>query len=463
MRAAVGRLSNCNILWAVVLCLSFPPPATAQTGNPELEAQEVAELFSPSVVLVQATTGTGSVSSGSGFFVSEDGVLATALHVLDGAESIVVVADGVRYERVSVRGFDVDSDLAVLGIDAATSPVVLGDTSQLEPGGRLYAIGNPLGLTGTISEGLFSAWREPGGDEGGARQAAISLHSLPQVRLLQFSASISPGSSGGPVFDHYGLTVGVVTGAVEQGALDLNFAVPIEHLDPLAAHDQGLTLDVLHDWVDRRRAELADPHVIDARYYYESEMWSEALESAGRALGLHPSNQEALVLNARLLLRSGRFDEAEVALREATEANPDSAEVWAAYGEFLLQHRESRTAEIIRVLERALELDPWRADATFALGLAYAKLGRFGDAQAMWEQTVDIDRDHLNAHLALGQLFLDLNDWGAAERVFRDALGVDRDSEAAHYGLAVVYQEMGDEMRSKQHLQRFRDLGGNIN
>ncbi len=449
-----------TILWAGVFAWLVSSVAVAQEENPPLAADEVADLFSSSVVLVQATTRDGSAQSGSGFFVSEDGLLATSLHVLDGAVSLAVVAEGTRYENVAVRAFDVEGDLAVLAIRASTSAVVLGDTEYLEPGERLYAIGNPLGLTGTISEGLLSAWREPGRDESVPLPTSVALHSLPQIELMQFSASISPGSSGGPVFDQFGLVVGVVTGTVGAGALDLNFAVPIERLHPLVEQDQGLTLPILHEWVDRQREQLADPHLVDARYYFESEAWTEALESLSRALGIHPRSEEALLLHGALLIRTGRFEEAEAAYREATLANPDSAGVWAALGSFLVEHRESRAIEATQALERALEIDPWRADAAFGLGVLFHRQGNFGGAQQMWERAVEIDGEHLSAHLQLGRLFLSLDDVDAAESSFRDALWIDRDSADAHLGLAIVYERNGEDARSQRHLDRFKELGG---
>ncbi len=111
--------------------------------------------------------------------------------------------------------------------------MVPGDTSTLRRGDVIYVISNPLGLVGSVSEGILAAVREPSTNESDDADPMDLLGSLSKGRLLQISAGVSPGSSGAPVFDEYGYVVGVVAGGMGAGQLDINFAVPAEVLLPL--------------------------------------------------------------------------------------------------------------------------------------------------------------------------------------------------------------------------------------
>ena len=134
--------------------------ATALAADPapvSLSPAQIAELAIPSVVLIQTATGLGS-----GFVVTKEGRIATNLHVIAGSRSAtVVLSDRRKFSEVDVLASDVKHDLAVLQIRAADlRPLPLGDSAQVRPGERVVAIGHPLGLGTTVSDGLVSAVRE---------------------------------------------------------------------------------------------------------------------------------------------------------------------------------------------------------------------------------------------------------------------------------------------------------------
>ena len=160
---------------------------------------------------------------GSGFVASKDRI-ATSLHVLSAGPPITIVLPSGREIRdLTVIATDAQSDLAVLGVPDLTSPPLsLGDSDSARPGDRVVAIGHPFGLDHTVSDGLLSAVRKLPG--------AISL--------LQISAPISPGSSGGPIFNDRGEVIGVATMASTAGQ-NLNFCVPVNLLKPLLSAKGG--------------------------------------------------------------------------------------------------------------------------------------------------------------------------------------------------------------------------------
>jgi S1-C subfamily serine protease len=164
-------------------------------------------------------------ATGSGFVVDEDGTILTNAHVVDGAEEVRVSfeEDGEAIDA-ELKGVDPDTDLAVLKIDPDEvedlTVLPLGDSSELEVGDPVVAIGNPFGLQRTVTTGIVSALQ---------RQIdAPSGFSISNV--IQTDASINPGNSGGPLLDARGRVIGInsqiATGG-GQGSVGIGFAVPV--------------------------------------------------------------------------------------------------------------------------------------------------------------------------------------------------------------------------------------------
>jgi Trypsin-like peptidase domain len=186
-------------------------PAARAPGS-ALSTADIARRATPAVVRIRAR---GRV--GSGFVISADGRIATSLHVVeDASELAVVLADGRTFEEVEVVAYDEVQDLVVLAIDARDLPVLPIAREPIGAGEHVVAIGHPQGLENTVSDGLVSAVRRDGAG----------------AEVLQITAPISPGSSGGPVLDDRGRVVGVAT-AIHRIGQNLNFATPVRHLLPL--------------------------------------------------------------------------------------------------------------------------------------------------------------------------------------------------------------------------------------
>lgn len=215
--------------------------ATALLVAPLLQSEgaELVELVRtarPAVALLTILDRGGKeVSSGTGFFVSTDGRMATNVHVVESAERIeAVLADGRKIPLLGLLAEDKTNDIAIVQADFHPSPgevLPLADLNRgkLNPGERIIVIGAPSGLGGSLSEGVVAAIRQ-----------AEDLDKFDEDRqkgreaLIQITAPISPGSSGSPVLDESGQVVGV---AVSQltGGQNLNFAVPVSVVRKLLA------------------------------------------------------------------------------------------------------------------------------------------------------------------------------------------------------------------------------------
>ena len=162
---------------------------------------------------------------GSGFVFSRAGEIVTNAHVVNGADTVqVTLKDGRSFEG-KVVGSDSVTDIAVVKIQAKKLPTVpLGDSAQLQAGEWAIAIGNPLGLDNTVTEGIISATGRSSGQVGVPDK---------RVNFIQTDAAINPGNSGGPLLNERGEVIGVNT-AIVQGAQGLGFAIPINTVKEIA-------------------------------------------------------------------------------------------------------------------------------------------------------------------------------------------------------------------------------------
>jgi len=174
----------------------------------------VVQRVLPSVASLRVRTRRGE-GSGSASVITDDGFLLTSAHVVDGATSAVAAfADGTE-STADVVGRDAFSDLAVLRArDAVPSPVAMGNASQLQVGQLVVAVGNPLGLAGTVTAGIVSAL----GRSLPTRQGRVV------DEVIQTDAALNPGNSGGVLADSRGRMVGVNTAVAGIG---VGLAVPI--------------------------------------------------------------------------------------------------------------------------------------------------------------------------------------------------------------------------------------------
>ena len=169
---------------------------------------------------------TTSAASGSGFILTGDGYVLTNYHVIESSNSIsVTLYDGKSYDAVLI-GYDESSDIAVLKIDAeGLTPVVLGDSDNLNVGDSVVAIGNPLGeLTFSLTSGAVSALNRE-----------ITLSNSVTMNLIQTDCAINSGNSGGALFNLYGEVIGITnakySGSGSGASIDnIGFAIPINHV-----------------------------------------------------------------------------------------------------------------------------------------------------------------------------------------------------------------------------------------
>jgi len=211
-----------------------PLELTEAEAAPSYDAEEqnniaIYKRVLPSVVNITSTTLVfnffyGTVpqqGQGSGFVLDKSGHVLTNYHVIEGANrGIEVMLSNKRRYSAKVVGVDKQHDLALLQIDAPNlEPVTLADSSNLNVGQKVYAIGNPFGLNGTMTRGIISSIRSIRNEDGAPIEDAI-----------QTDAAINPGNSGGPLLNSHGEVIGINTMIASNGAdqsSGIGFAIPI--------------------------------------------------------------------------------------------------------------------------------------------------------------------------------------------------------------------------------------------
>jgi DNA-directed RNA polymerase subunit RPC12/RpoP len=181
----------------------------------EQSISDIAERVMPGVVRIVVYDITGAQTGQASAFFIAPGIILTNAHVIQDSYSAEVVSDTEYYDQVTVLKLDEDVDLTLLSVeDRGESILALEENENIRPGQRVIAIGNPMGLKQTVSDGLASAVRTISGE----------------IQLIQISAPISPGSSGGPVLNEEGRVIGVASATLAEGQ-NLNFAIGIKTIN----------------------------------------------------------------------------------------------------------------------------------------------------------------------------------------------------------------------------------------
>ncbi len=185
-----------------------------EAENTVLTAKQIAEKCSPAVFYIETYSFNGSLrGSGSGFFISEDGLAVTNCHVVTNSIHVKITThDGTVYDDVEIIDYDGENDLVLLRVKGGSFPYLeMGNSDTVKQGEKVYAIGSPLGFDNTLSEGIISNPNRIMGD----------------MRYIQISVPIDHGSSGGALIDETGKVIGVTSSGIDESTADLNFAIPI--------------------------------------------------------------------------------------------------------------------------------------------------------------------------------------------------------------------------------------------
>ncbi len=267
--------------------------------KPTLSVADIVKQSGDAVVYIATYSKIGlELGIGSGFVVSDDGKIVTNFHVIENAYSASVkLKNGDVYDDVQVIDHDERRDLAVIKINASNiHKVEFGNSDFISSGEKVIAIGNPAGLENSVSDGVVGGIRDADG-----------------YKVVQVTAPISPGSSGGAVFNSVGEVIGVSTFTLD-GAQNLNFAIPINYVKPMLVKMDAIGLSDFFGayqkkkWIGgksdlgKKKNEVvsfdkSEDEVASLGLYYDisqpdnvMKIWSFKRESPARDAGLKPGD-----------------------------------------------------------------------------------------------------------------------------------------------------------------------------
>lgn len=488
--------------WVIILITASP--FQVQETIPQVVAKA-----KPAVVLISTYDREGkAVGQGTGFFINAQGEIVTNLHLLITANSATVQTSSG--EVLPVQGIvaeDADGDLVKIVVRGRGKafPFLTLSPDAPKQGERVLIVGNPLGLEGSVSEGLVSAVRE-----------------IPAFgKVFQTTAAISPGSSGSPVLEMKGQVVGVATFYL-SGGQSLNFAIPSQRIAQM--HSQNLK--TLEAWLSagpsvelqnsarrlyligvtklfgegcasaldyflqagkltpdewsiqlaigmcsanlgryqeglvaskkavRLRPGSAEAHYVAALASTYLGRYLEGLEESKQAIRIKPHFAEAHHEVARAAYLLDRYQEAVEASKEAIRLKPDFAEAHASLG--VAYGSLERYDEAVEPLNQAIRLKPEDALTYVMLGITYKKLGRYQEALETLKQAVRLKPDLAMAHFELAGAYGLLRRTSEEVEACKEAIRLKPDYAQAHFLLGVIY--LADFRNRGAALEQYRIL-----
>jgi tetratricopeptide (TPR) repeat protein len=385
-------------------------------SEPRLEAKTPAEVFkeaSKSILVIKTYDDKAKlVSSGSGVVFDKEGSVVTNFHVIERAVKLIVIYDSKEYPA-TVKYADRIRDICALSVPGLNaSPASLGETATIEVGSRVYAIGYPMALGLTFSDGMVSCLKETSGGH-----------------YIQFTAPIAPGSSGGGLYDEQAKLIGIPTYFVAQGQL-LNFALPIEWLYDLpkrhVAHSNAVHSGKTDDEFQHQTVALE-----------EKEDWIAQIQLCERWTKEFPGSVRAWGLLGSAYANNGDFRKAIEAYRHAVQINPDSVQNWLELA--LLYGKTGQRDKQIDSYRNTVHNNPEYAGGWYKLAVVYQNADKFDDALEASQQVIRINPAHVSAWMIQGHSYGKLGQRAKEIEAYLQAIHIDRYSVDAYVCLGVAY------------------------
>jgi Flp pilus assembly protein TadD len=390
-----------KIIMAIALAAWLPSLAFAMTPS------QVYEQVKDSVVVVKAYDRQGKqVGLASGVMLPSGDIITNAHVVKAGVR--YTVGRGKQVVPATLKAGDPDKDLCLLTAPMLVAePARLGKAARLKVGEPVYAVGAPQGLELSLSEGIVSQLR--GGDPP----------------IIQTTVAISPGSSGGGLFNAKGELVGITTFYLKDGQ-SLNFALPVEWIAEVAGRK-------IQERPIGKAPTASEP---DTKPKGGWEDWDS---------------------RAFAYINQGRYGEAIEAYREALRLKPDPAKIWWIWCNIGVAYSKmERYSESIVASREALRLKPDEAWVWVNLGNAYAGQGRYGEAIDADREALRLKPDLPAAWNALGAAYAHLGGHREAIEAYRKSLRLEPDNADTWYNLGVAYANLGNRSAALEALKELR-------
>jgi tetratricopeptide (TPR) repeat protein len=385
-----------------------PPKMTSTRKMPTpLTPGQVFDKVKAGVVVVKTLDAQGKMTKQGSGMILPSGRVATNHHVVERGTSYRV-GRGKQLVPATLYAEDGDKDICLLDAKGIKGkPAQLGKAARLKVGNPVYALGAPKGMELSLSDGIVA-----------------QLHGGPPP-FIQTTATISPGSSGGGLFDGEGRLVGLTTFYLE-GVQSLNFAMPVEWIDGVKPGSKLAAEGIDHaEWLKRAAALKT------------MKDWQGLLEWCLKWTKSEPENADAWYNLGIAYGVLRRYDDAIEACRQAVRINPEFALAWHNLG--LAYSSLNRHNDAIEAYRQAVRINPEDADAWYNLGVAYGFLRRYDDSIEACRQAIRINPEFALTWYNLGLAYSSLNRHNEAIEAYRKAVRINPEDADAWYNLGVAY------------------------
>lgn len=420
-------LSNISYQFALICMMALLAPL-ASANTPE----QIFIQVSPSIVVVDIFDAKGnSIGLGSGTVIGI-GQVITNCHVAQKGKSLKVRQSGKIF-RATLQYTDPDRDLCQLSApELQAPPVALGIANKLRVGQRVYAIGAPEGLELTLSEGLIS-----------------SLHPYEGSQYIQTSAAISPGSSGGGLFDDQGRLIGITTFYLAKGQ-NLNFALPVDWINELQERTHNQKRIIVDPFEKPRKSDEASNNVPSAKgreldwlnraiALQDNKDWRGLVKFSKQWIKKVPESPLAWFILGYAHDRLKEYVHATLAYSEALRIQHDDAEGWNNLGAAYLHLKHYEQA--ISSFREALRIKPEYAEAWNNLGMVYNNLKQYDQAIHSLQEALRIQPKYALAWRNIGIVNIYLKQYDQAIHALQEALRIQPKDELAWALLGIAYDD----------------------
>ena len=361
---------------------------------------------------------------GSGFFVQHDQI-ATNFHLIEGASrgTAKLVGKPATYDIEGITASDVENDLAILKVsDSIVQPLPLGDSDAVQLGDTVYVSRNPKESEGTFSSGTISGPREIGNQT-----------------LLQMTASISPGGSGGPVLNEKGEVIGLAFVSLEDGQ-SLDCVIPSNYLKALISKSEAVK-----PLAEEKQSVSAETYFYRGNEKYLMRSYEDAITAYNEAIQLQPDFANAYVNRGLAKEKLGQHESAIIDYSSAIKIDPTLAGAYNNRGS--VQRKLGQHFLALEDLSTAIQLDPRYVKAYVNRGNAKNSLGHPNEALEDFNTALALDPDSAEAYNNQGVAKAALMQLPDAIKDFDTAIELNPELANAYYSRGIAKYIIGRQIR----------------
>ncbi len=430
--------------------LPSPEALIKAIGDDDLNAEQIIELNKPALVSIWFHSDNfysyyyyeeedTVILNGSGFIFSEEGIIGTNYHVIDGFDSILVKTSDEVFHNAELLLVDEKNDIAIIRIIDTLQqkfPVVkLGNSDDAKVGQIIYAVGSPLGFEYTISEGIIAAIRD---DEKVDFNDPYTYELITRTfdKVLQITAAISPGNSGGALFNSKGEVIGVTSYSYGFYG-NLNFAIAINSFKDLVSSVNFAELENNEEFIKKKEENLFHTNFRLANNYknrlYSTWYYSQQVDTM-TVIDTFALKQDSV--NQINLIKAERY------YNKCLELKPDSFYIYQDMMDLYVFIEDFKKAEdLYKTIRERFDSDSLLNTLSSSLATAYSTSKDYKKALMFYEKMLKLDTTDVFIYFQIANTYELMKKYKKAIKGYEDVIRRDSSYTQAYIELGKIYYE----------------------